>query len=297
MAAVPAAAMIGDGDLFAVVVATRNRPAAVMRLLDALERQPERDFQVMIVDQSDPVDTGVEKRVNASGRLHLIRDEGMGTARARNLGWRNLGATWVSFLDDDTPPEPDWAASLREELVGHPYVDMVSGPVAAERADDDGFPALGGFAVEEPQLLAGRYVRPWRVAGGICTVRRATLERIGGWDERLGPGTAEFLACEDMDFNYRLTRSGGRVYLTPRVRVSHDQWRSSDEVLALYAAYNRAWGGVVSKHLKTGDPVGAARLAAGRLRGIWRVRRSRRLARAELGGFLRGTARGLRQSW
>jgi GT2 family glycosyltransferase len=289
--------VLAAGDLFAVVVATRNRAAAVMRLLDALERQPDGDFQIVIVDQSDSADADVEGRVSASDRLHLVRDDGRGTARARNLGWRSVGSTWVAFLDDDTPPEPDWAENLRAELAAHPDVDMVSGPVAAERAADDGLPALGGFAVEEPQLLAGRYVRPWRVAGGICTVRRSMIERVGGWDERLGPGTPEFLACEDMDFNYRLTRSGGAVYLTPRVRVSHDQWRTGDEVLDLYAAYNRAWGGVVTKHLKTGDPLGAARLAAGRLRGIWRVRRSRQLARAELGGFLRGTARGLRYSW
>jgi GT2 family glycosyltransferase len=289
--------VLAEGDLFAVVVATRNRPAAVMGLLDALERQSDRDFDVVIVDQSDSANAEVEQRVAGSERLHVIRDDGRGTARARNLGWRSVGSTWVAFLDDDTPPAPDWAESLRAELVAHPEVDMVSGPVAAERSEDDGLPALGGFAVEEPQVLAGRYVRPWRVAGGICTVRRATVERIGGWDERLGPGAPEFLACEDMDFNYRLTRAGGRVYLTPRVRVSHDQWRTGDEVLDLYAAYNRAWGGVVMKHLKTGDPVGAARLAAGRLRGIWRIRRSGQLARAELGGFLRGTARGLRHSW
>lgn len=289
--------MLAAGDLFAVVVATRNRPAAVMRLLDALDRQSDRDFQVAIVDQSDSSDADVEQRVAGSERLHLIRDQGRGTARARNLGWRGVGSTWVAFLDDDTPPEPDWAENLRTELAAHPDVDMVSGPVAAERAENDGLPALGGFAVEEPQVLAGRYVRPWRVAGGISTVRRATIERVGGWDERLGPGAPEFLACEDMDFNYRLTRSGGQVYLTPHVRVSHEQWRTGGEVIDLYAAYNRAWGGVVTKYLKTGDPVGAARLAAGRLRGIWRVRRSRQLARAELGGFVRGAMRGLRYSW
>jgi GT2 family glycosyltransferase len=289
--------VLAAGDLFAVVVATRNRPGRRLRLLDTLERQTDRDFDVVIVDQSDAADADVDRRVAGSDRVHLLRDEGRGTARGRNIGWRGVDSTWVAFLDDDTPPERDWAANLRAELTAHPEVDMVSGPVAAERAADDGLPALGGFAVDEPQVLAGRYVRPWRVAGGICTVRRATIERVGGWDERLGPGAPEFLACEDMDFNYRLTRSGGQVYLTPRVRVSHDQWRSGDEVLDLYATYNRAWGGVVVKHLKTGDPVGAARLAAGRLRGIWRVRRSRQLARAELGGFVRGAARGLRHSW
>ena len=289
--------MLAEGDLFAVVVATRGRPAAVQRLLDSLERQTDRDFQTLIVDQSDAPDRVVAARIDVSDRVQLVHDEGVGTSRARNIGWRCVGATWVAFLDDDTPPDPDWAANLREELVRHPAVDMVSGPVAADQVGDDGIPALGAFLVDEPQVLSGRYVRPWRVAGGICTVKRSTVAALGGWDERLGPGTPDFQACEDMDFNYRLTRSGGRVYLTPRVRVSHDQWRDEGEIVRLYGTYNQAWGGVVMKHLRTGDPLGAARLAAGRLRGIWKVRASRRLAAAELRGFLRGAAIGLRHSW
>ena len=297
--------MIADGQLLAVALATRNRPAAIKNVLDALERQQE-SFEVVIVDQSDPVDAELEARVSASPSLHLIQDDGAGLARARNLGWRSVGATWIAFLDDDTPPEPDWARSLREELEARPDVDMVSGTVTLVGSVDGDYPGLGAFIVERPEVVSGRWTRPWRVAGGISTIRRSAIERLGGWDERFGAGSADFPGSEDMDFNYRLTRSGGSVYLTPRVRVGHDQWRAGHEVLDVYAAYNRAWGGLIVKQLRTGDPLGAAMLAAGRLRGILRIvksaiesRSSSRLglARAELRGFLRGVRTGLRRSW
>jgi GT2 family glycosyltransferase len=297
--------VIAEGDLFAVALATRNRPAAIMGLLDTLERQ-RGSFEVVIVDQSDPPDTELEARVSASPRLHLVRDEGVGLARARNVGWRSIGATWIAFLDDDTPPDPDWAERLREELEADPDADMVSGAVALRGAADGDYGGLGAFVVEEPQVVSGRWTRPWRVAGGIATIRRSTIERLGGWDERFGAGSPDFPASEDMDFNYRLTRSGGSVYLTPRVRVGHEQWRAGHQVLEVYAAYNRAWGGMVVKQLRTGDPLGAALLTAGRLRGIWKIvksaarsRSSARLglARAELAGFLRGARTALRRSW
>jgi GT2 family glycosyltransferase len=297
--------VIAEGDLFAVALATRNRPAAIMGLLDTLERQ-RGSFEVVIVDQSDPPDTELEARVSASPRLHLVRDEGVGLARARNVGWRSIGATWIAFLDDDTPPDPDWAERLREELEADPDADMVSGTVALRGAADGDYGGLGAFVVEEPQVVSGRWTRPWRVAGGIATIRRSTIERLGGWDERFGAGSPDFPASEDMDFNYRLTRSGGSVYLTPRVRVGHEQWRAGHQVLEVYAAYNRAWGGMVVKQLRTGDPLGAALLTAGRLRGIWKIvksaarsRSSARLglARAELAGFLRGARTALRRSW
>jgi GT2 family glycosyltransferase len=297
---------IANGDLFAVALATRDRPVAVMRLLDALERQSDRDFHVLIVDQSDPPDRALAERVSASPRLHLVADDGAGLARARNLGWRHLAAHWIAFLDDDTPPERDWAARLRGELEARGELDMVSGPVTVDGAHDGDYPTLGGFAVKEPHILAGRWIRPWRVAGGIATVKRSTIERLGGWDERFGAGTADFPGSEDMDFNYRLTRSGGTVLLTPHVRVAHDQWRTTEQAVAVYAKYNRAWGGLVVKLLKTGDPLGAALFTAGRLRGIWKVARAAladrssarlALARAELRGFLQGAATGLRRSW
>jgi hypothetical protein len=45
--------VIAEGELFAVALATRNRPAAIMGVLDTLERQ-RGSFEVVIVDQSDP---------------------------------------------------------------------------------------------------------------------------------------------------------------------------------------------------------------------------------------------------
>jgi len=297
--------MIAEGQLFAVALATRNRPSAIANLLNTLERQ-DGDFAVLVVDQSDTRDVALEERAAASPRLNVLRDAGVGLARARNIGWRSLGSQWIAFLDDDTPPDSDWAARLREELEAQPSADMVSGPVVVDGVSDPDYPALGGFSVAEHQILSGRWVRPWRVAGGICTIRRSTIESLGGWDERFGAGTPDFPGSEDMDFNYRLMRSGGSAYLTPRVRVSHDQWRGRDQAVSVYGAYNRAWGGLVVKQLKTGDPLGAALLTAGRLRGIWKVTRGAlsgrsaprlSLARAEFTGFVLGVKRGLRRSW
>jgi GT2 family glycosyltransferase len=296
---------VASGDLFAVALATRNRQAAIMGLLDNLECQS-GEFEIVIVDQSDPADPALQARVDASPRLHLIRDGGAGLARARNLGWRSIGAEWVAFLDDDTPPAGDWAERLRAELEANPEVEMLSGPVELAGAPDGDYVGLGAFEVAEPSVAAGRWIRPWRVGGGITTVRRSAIERLGGWDERFGAGTPDFPGSEDMDFNYRLTRSGGSVLLTPTVRVSHEQWRGSRQVMSVYASYNRAWGGLVAKQLKTGDPLGAALFAAGRLRGIARVVKAAlatrsphrlALARAELRGFASGALTGLRRRW
>ena len=299
--------MIADGEPFAVVVPTRNRPAQLHRLLDSLARQTHTGYHVVVVDQSDRDDPDLSRRAAQDEHLHLLQDQGRGASRARNLGWRAVGADWVAYLDDDCIPEPDWAAALAEEISSDPDAEMIMGDVAARAAPADDYMPVAVFPVPSPKIVSGRFTRPWRVGYSVAmAIRRSALERLHGWDERFGPGAPDFPASDDMDLNYRLMRSGGAVYLTPRLRAFHDQWRTSDELLDLYGGYSRAWGGLVMKQLRTGDPVGAALCAAGRLRGIGRLlvgavaERSRlrlRLAVAEFTGFADGLKRAFGLTW
>ena len=299
--------MIAEGEPFAVVVPTRNRPAQLHRLLDSLAEQTLTDYDVLIVDQSDTSDAALVERVEGHDRLHLVRDEGRGASRARNVGWRAVGADWIAYLDDDCIPEADWAAALQAEIRDDPAAEMIMGHVGANDAPAVDYLPVAVFPVESVQVLSGRFIRPWRVGYSVAmAIRRSALDGLGGWDERFGPGSVDYPASDDMDLNYRLLRAGGSAYLTPRLRAVHDQWRSSDDLLALYGGYSRAWGGLVAKALRTRDPLGAALFTAGRLRGIARLLvgaatdRSRfrlQLALAELKGFGAGLVRGVGQAW
>ena len=299
--------MIAEGEPFAVVVPTRNRPEQLHRLLDSLSQQTRTGYHVVVVDQSDHADPQLEQRVQRDDRLHLVRDDGRGASRARNVGWRAVGADWIAYLDDDCIPESDWVEALAGEIGSNRDADLIMGNVDARNAPADDYLPVAVFPVASPQLVSGRFTRPWRVAYSVAmAIRRSTLERIGGWDERFGPGAADYPASDDMDLNYRLLRSGGSAYLTPRLRAVHDQWRTSDDLVELYGGYSRAWGGLVVKQLRGRDPLGALLFTAGRMRGIARLVlgavRSRsgfrlRLAGAELRGFAAGVLRGLGQSW
>jgi GT2 family glycosyltransferase len=142
--------------------------------------------------------------------------------------------------------------------------------------------------------------------GVSFSVKRATIAELGGFDERLGPGVPDLPAADDMDFNYRLLRAGHAAFVTPRVRVTHEQWRTPDEIVALYRGYWRAWAGFAGKHLRQGDRRGGTWLwltGARDIAGIaWSALRLRsrlraRVAAAMLAGFARGSMIGLRRRW
>lgn len=288
---------------FTVAVCTRGRPVQLRATLAALEREAEEArFPVLVVDQSpelapEPPD----------GRVRVLHDDGRGLSRARNLALGTAGGEWIVFVDDDCLVEPGFGRALAAELRAHPEADWLSGHVGAGRCDHEDVPAVTTFPVERERVLRGRWTLPGSIGFGVSfAVRTETARRLGGWDERLGPGMPEFPAADDMDFNYRLMRSGGVAVLTPAVRVVHDQWRTPAQLVELQRGYLRAWAGFAMKHLRRGDVAGSLWLWAWGAIDVLDMtksalgRRSRlrgRLAAAKLAGLAEGTVLGLRRLW
>lgn len=289
-----------------IVIATRDRPDLLMGTLGALAAQTVAP-EVLVVDQSVATDPRLAAAVARDPRLRLVRDAGRGLSRARNLGWRAVDADWVAYVDDDCLPEPDFAERLAETIRAHPGVAWISGHVTEADAPDGDYLPVTLFPVTREETVAGARVPPWRIGFGVLMViRRDVIERLGGWDERLGAGTSPFPAGEDMDFNYRLLRSGERALVSPAIRAAHRQWRSRRDLPQLYEGYMRSWAAVALKHVRGGDLRGGAWLwwlgavDAARMAGSAVRRRSAlrgRVAAAKLRGLATGTARGLVARW
>ena len=94
-----------------IVVPSIGRPS-LMVLLDALAtgtRRPEHPV-VVVDDRPDPGSAPLT--LDTALPVVVLRSGGRGPAAARNLGWRHATTPWVSFLDDDVLPDPDWYAAL-----------------------------------------------------------------------------------------------------------------------------------------------------------------------------------------
>ena len=293
---------------FLVVICTRNRPQQLQGALAALDAQTRRAFDVLVVDQSDTPDELLTARAARDPRLTVVRDSGRGLSRARNVAARAASAEWLVYVDDDCLPEPDWSQRLAEAFAEHPEAAFVGGEVVGHnRAPEAEGLEYSVLPVGSPQLLAGRWVWPHRLGFGVChAVRRSMVERLGGWDERLGPGVAEFPASDDMDFNFRLLRAGGQAYLTPAIRSHHEQWRTRAEMIDLFEGYSASWAGFAIKTLRTGDPLGGLWLFGYGLADTLRMlasavkHRSRlraRVAGKKARGLARGTRAALTRRW
>jgi glycosyltransferase involved in cell wall biosynthesis len=190
-----------------VVVATRDRPEHLRRLVDSLAEQsldPSR-FEVIVVDDAsngDPLPGVAPEGI----RLRLIRHPASrGPAAARNTGWRAAGAPLIAFTDDDCVASPRWLEAVLSGAGGNGEVILQGRTEPADRAQVR--PLSKTMEVNGPNGLFE-----------TCNVAysRTLLERVGGFDEEFRH------ACgEDVDLASRAIAAGGQPAFSGDALVRH----------------------------------------------------------------------------
>lgn len=133
--------------LVSIVLPTRDRPTLLRRAVASVLAQTERDFEIIVVDNSTRGDALAEAATElADARVRIVpAPAARNAAEARNLGLVRATGTYVSFLDDDDAYRPDKIAQqlalatrsgsplvlcgARFNLRGRSFVRHVSAPV------------------------------------------------------------------------------------------------------------------------------------------------------------------------
>jgi GT2 family glycosyltransferase len=230
--------------------------------------------EIIVVDQGDRPFDPADLFVPPGVELRRVRDPGRGASRARNRGVAEARGQWILFLDDDVRVAPEWCAALLSALRAARPDDAVAGRVVAGPPERPGAftPSVEDRSQPMLQDVPGDRDLLGTLNAGIA---RATLVRLGGFDERLGPGTA-FPAAEDNDLGRRLLRAGGRILFEPTAEVIHRSWRPARRRAQLRYQYGRGQGAFYAKHALSGDAEALARAGRDAARMLRRaVRRAR----------------------
>jgi GT2 family glycosyltransferase len=273
----------------AVAISTRDRPDALVRCVASLRVGGEQPAEIVVADQSD---TPPSEELDAPARR--IRARPGGLAAAQNDAVRATTATVVAVLDDDCVADPGWIEAIARAFAD-PELGFLSGPVQPLGPADPGTHPVATRTSMDRRRLDGRTL-PWDAgSGNNFAVRRDWFERIGGADERLGPG-APGKGGLDMDLFRRLLRAGAPGVYEPDAVVFHERV-STEGRLARRVPYGYGMGACCVLWLREGDRQALPVL------GRWVAMRSNRLARSVARGrwlavreealVLAGTARGI----
>ena len=214
-----------------IVVITLNEEENLPRILEDLECQTMRDFEVIVVDSASTDET-VAVASEFNGRLpelRIIEMDKRGTSLGRNTGALAARYERILFLDADTRLKPDFLKDSLDELEARD-IDVagvyMKSPVAALSIR---------IALELFNLCFTLMQKTYPVAVGACIFStKSTHTRIGGFDESI-------TLCEDCDYVLRASRSGGAKFAMLKQRFYFDPRRlEQDGILPTGLTYLRA---------------------------------------------------------
>jgi GT2 family glycosyltransferase len=237
---------------WSIVVPVRNAARTLPRTLAALTALAPPPDELILVDNGSTDDTRARLEAfagAAAGTKVLVLDEPRrGASVARNTGARAATGDVIVFTDADCCPRPDWLAAL-----GAPLADPAVGAVAGRLASTvphglvETFSSL--FTLQLPPAPA-RHTRwtPW--AGGFPTanlaVRRALLQRIGGFDESVA------IYGEDYDLCARMYAAGAAIAYTPDAVVAHQHRVALGPMLRQAFGFGRSHAWLMRRHVRRG---------------------------------------------
>jgi GT2 family glycosyltransferase len=199
---------------FDLVVATVGRVQELATFLDSVSAQSFGNVRVLVVDQNEDDRLAPVVAVRPIEIVHLRSRPGL--SRARNAALGRVAADLVAFPDDDCTYPAGLLERVARQLAEDPALDGLSGRSVAT----DG--SASASWKDDAALLTEDNL--WnRVNSASLFLRRSVVERVGGFDERLGLGSGEpWSSGEEIDYVVRAVRAGAWIAYDPSLAITHD---------------------------------------------------------------------------
>ena len=202
--------------LFSIIIPVYNRSEELDELLDSIEKQSFRDFELIVVDDGskNPCRRVCDKYNELN--INYIYKENAGPASARNTGSQSAVGEYLLFLDSDT-------------LIPKGYFEALQAYLNADRVDLFGGPDMSDPSFSPLQKAISYSMTSFFTTGGIRGGKKK-LSRFIPRSFNMGVSREAFAAVkgfapmrfgEDMDLSMRLMERGFRSALIPQAAIYH----------------------------------------------------------------------------
>ncbi|MBW7870918.1 MAG: glycosyltransferase [Flavobacteriia bacterium] len=202
---------------FSIIIAVYQRKDELTELLSSLEKQADKDFEVIVVDDGSPVSLeNIVIQFKSKLKISYFFKENSGPAKSRNFGMEKAAGDYFIFLDSDTIVPENYIKIVRNSLTKN-YTDAYGGPDAAGKSFTPlqkaisfsltSFLTTGGIRGGKKQV--GKF-QPRSFNMGIS---KKAFEKTGGFGNlRIG---------EDPDLSMTLWENGFETQLISEAFVYH----------------------------------------------------------------------------
>ena len=208
------------------IVVNWNGGAMLRDALGSLFAQTWPALEVILVDNGSTDDSVAQAEQCFGDKLVVIRNpKNEGFARGNNIGFQAAKGEWVFLLNSDAVCDPDVIEELMRFVADKPDVGQLACRVV-RAAEPNFFDSTGLLLYPDgvcrsrgwQEKNLGQYDRAEEVLaphGCACALRKAMLDRVGGFDEDF------FCYLEDLDLGVRGQLAGWKCWYVPSTRVCH----------------------------------------------------------------------------
>ena len=213
-------------ETISVIIPTYYRHSELPNILNCLEIQTLKPLEIIIVDQTPLKDIPKDfyKNYNVDLPLTVINSNIPSSTRSRNIGAKKARGEFLCFFDDKVLGDKKLIESHLEVMIEE-NVDVVHG--ATIHSDIHGVRLPNkpiwekDIKILDPALIfliSANY--QWNgMAIGLNTanmmIRKKAFAKVNGLDENM---TGRY---DDVDFGYRLFRSGAKIYFSSKPLITN----------------------------------------------------------------------------
>jgi len=229
-------------------VPIRNEEQHIVRCLASLVNQSygEENYEIIVVDgmSCDHTRDLLAPFLREHRQVRMIDNPGKIVPIALNLGIRQAKGEIIIRVDGHASVDKDYLEKCAK-MLDATGADCVGGVIRSVNTTTVGRGI--SLAMSSRFGVGNARFRTSGSAGYVDTLafgayRRSVFDRIGYFDESL-------VRCQDDEFNYRLRKAGGKIYLHPDIRAEYYPREDLASLWRQYFQYGVWKVRVLQKHL------------------------------------------------
>ncbi|HSX39896.1 MAG TPA: glycosyltransferase [Candidatus Saccharimonadales bacterium] len=204
--------------LFSIIIPTLNEEKYLPTLLSCIQKQTEKEFEVIVVDgkSNDKTIEKTKEFIPAIENLQILTSEKRNVSFQRNLGAEKALGSYLVFFDADIQIPRGFFHQLKQAIIKKKSVFLTTWVIPDSLLEKDNIAtAVTNIYSEAAKAMD----RPF--AGGYCLIiQRDLFFHIGGFDPNIKIGEDHAFTIKCNDAGIKLT-----ILKEPRVILSMRRMR------------------------------------------------------------------------
>ncbi len=237
-----------NAPLVSVIIPCRNEENFIRTTISSLLNQKGFDgnIEIIVVDgkSSDKTREIICEMKLENENLYLVINEKQITPIAMNLGIKAAKGKYIAIMGAHTEYDQNYLSECLKLFNKYPLIGCTGGSILS--VGKSNFGKAAAAAMSHPIGVGNakhRFPNYEGYAEGAAfpVFKKEVFDKIGLYDERL-------IKNQDDDFNFRLTKSGYKVYISPKAKCKYYVRERPIELFRQYFDYGYWRMATIKKH-------------------------------------------------